>query len=173
MGDSLGGRGGASSRAPRRSGTPDPRAGQVGAPRPGHSGPGRSTSPGRSHSQSSDPPVPPLKCLLTQSLDIAFQAHLQRLFLIRGRELWLLLSLCKPLRALQSNPTPAPHNFSSSPPPPPPLQDTPPVISCVNHTGCLKTWNRNSPTVVSSFVICVPTWKCCPVHSCNKHPLKI
>lgn len=110
---------------------------------------------------------------LTQSLEIAFQAHLQRLFLIRGRELWLLLSLCKPLRALQSNPTPAPHNFSSPPPPPPPLQDTPPVISCVNHTGCLKTWNRNSPTVVSSFVICVPTWKCCPVHSCNEHPLKI
>lgn len=46
----------------------------------------------------------------------------------------------------------APQNFSSLPPPPPPLQDTPPVISCVNHTGCLKTWSRISPTVVSSFL---------------------
>lgn len=91
---------------------------------------------------------------LTQRLEIAFQAHLQRLllFLIQGKELCLLLSLCKPLRALQSNPTPAPQNFSSSPPPPPPLQDTPPVISYVNHTGCVKTWNRIFPTVVSSFV---------------------
>ncbi|XP_040482502.1 atherin-like [Ursus maritimus] len=72
--------------------------------------------------------------------------------LCSGKELCLLLSLCKPLRALQSNPTPAPQNFSSSPPPPPPLQDTPPVISYVNHTGCVKTWNRIFPTVVSSFV---------------------
>lgn len=71
-------------------------------------------------------------------------------FLIQGKELCRLLSLCKPLRALQSNPTPAPQNFSSSPPPPPPLQDTPPVISYVNHTGCPKTWNRIFPAVVSS-----------------------
>lgn len=91
---------------------------------------------------------------LKQRLEIAFQAHLQQLwlFLFQGWELCLRLSLCKPLRALQSSPSPAPQNFSSSPPPPPPLQDTPPVISCVNHTGCLKTWSRISPTVVSSFL---------------------
>lgn len=46
---------------------------------PGNSGPGGQYLPGSAHSQSSEPPVPRAKCLLTQRLDIALQAHLQRM----------------------------------------------------------------------------------------------
>lgn len=109
---------------------------------------------------------------LMQRLEIAFQAHVQRLrvLLVRDREL-RLLSLRKPPLALQSDPPPAPHNFSNWPPPPPPLQDTPPVISCVNHTGCPKTWNRISPAVVSSFAACAPARKRCPAEPWRQQPV--
>lgn len=109
-----------------------------------------------------------------QRLEIAFHAHVQRLqlFLIRGRELGPLLSLCKPLCALQSDPTPAAEfqllaATSTSTP-----RHAPSDIMCQSHQ-LPENLEQDFLPFPLALGLCLPTWKRELIDSCNKHPLKI